>query len=151
MDLVILIGLQASGKSTFRRQRFDGTHVVVSKDSFRNNKRPARRQAFLVGEALSIGRSVVVDNTNVRREDRLLLIRQAEEFHATVFGYYLQCSLENSLRRNALRTGVERVPDVGVISMAKLFELPTWSEGYHELYLVSSESPDGFEIATMQR
>ncbi len=32
MDLVILIGLQASGKSTFVRTRLAETHVHVSKD-----------------------------------------------------------------------------------------------------------------------
>ena len=32
LELVLLVGLQASGKSTFRRERLDATHVVVSKD-----------------------------------------------------------------------------------------------------------------------
>jgi len=43
MEIVILVGLQGSGKSSFRRSRFDATHVVVSKDNFRSNRRPARR------------------------------------------------------------------------------------------------------------
>jgi predicted kinase len=77
MELVILIALQAAGKTTFRRRRFDRTHVVVSKDDFPNNRRPARRQQFLVREALAAGKPVVVDNTNPRREDRALLIALA--------------------------------------------------------------------------
>jgi len=47
-ELVILVGLQASGKSTFYRRHLSGTHVLVSKDLLRNNRRPARRQVQLI-------------------------------------------------------------------------------------------------------
>ena len=33
-ELVILVGLQASGKTTFYRRRLSGTHRHVSKDNF---------------------------------------------------------------------------------------------------------------------
>src|SRR5690349_2811421 len=74
MELVILSGLQASGKSTFAAERFAATHVHVSKDRLRNNPKPERRQHQLVAEALAAGRSVVVDNTNPTAEDRAALI-----------------------------------------------------------------------------
>ena len=64
MECVILIGLPASGKSTFFRERFAGTHDHISKDLLRNNRRPQRRQEQLIEESLASGRSVVVDNTN---------------------------------------------------------------------------------------
>ena len=40
-ELAILIGLQASGKSTFYRRHLAATHALVSKDRFRNNRNPA--------------------------------------------------------------------------------------------------------------
>ena len=40
LELVIFVGLQASGKSTFFRERFATTHELVSKDLLRNNKNP---------------------------------------------------------------------------------------------------------------
>jgi len=43
MELIIFMGLQASGKSTFYRSRFAATHAYVSKDMLRNNKQPGRR------------------------------------------------------------------------------------------------------------
>jgi len=43
MDLIILIDLQASGKSTFARVRFAGA-VYVSKDLMRNVRNKGRRQ-----------------------------------------------------------------------------------------------------------
>lgn len=60
----MLIGLQGAGKTTFAAQRFAETHVLISKDRLRNNRRPERRQQRLIAEALAAGRSVVVDNTN---------------------------------------------------------------------------------------
>lgn len=61
MELVLLVGLQGSGKTTFFRERFAATHEHVSKDNFRNNARPARRQRHLIAVAFAAGRSLVVD------------------------------------------------------------------------------------------
>jgi predicted kinase len=74
MELVIFIGLQASGKSTFFRKHFAATHELVSKDLMRNNKNRARWQAQLIEAALQAGRSLVVDNTNPTLDDRASLI-----------------------------------------------------------------------------
>ncbi len=51
-EVVVLVGLQGSGKSTFYRQRFAATHALVSRDLFRNNPRPSRRQRELLDGAL---------------------------------------------------------------------------------------------------
>ena len=76
MELVIFVGLQASGKSTFFRERFAATHEHVSKDLFRNNRDRNRRQAQLIEAALGKGVSVVVDNTNPTAGARMSLIRR---------------------------------------------------------------------------
>jgi hypothetical protein len=80
VELVIFVGLQASGKSTFFRERFAATHEHVSKDLFRNNRDRNRRQAQLIEAALGKGVSVVVDNTNPTVEDRRSLIRLGRRF-----------------------------------------------------------------------
>ena len=149
MELVILIGLQASGKSTFRRQRFDHTHVVVSKDHFPNNRRPSRRQEHLIRDALESGKAVVVDNTNPRLEDRQPLIGLAREFGVRAIGYFMPSRLEHSLARNAARQGRERVPDVGLYSTAKLMRVPSWAEGFDELYQVTLESDGTFVVHSL--
>jgi signal recognition particle GTPase len=56
-ELVIFVGLQASGKSTFFRERFATTHELVSKDLLGNNKNRNRRQAQLIEVALRAGSS----------------------------------------------------------------------------------------------
>ena len=74
MELVVFVGLQASGKSTFFRERFAETHEHVSKDLFPKNRNKNRRQEHLLRAALSAGRSMVVDNTNPTPEDRRPLV-----------------------------------------------------------------------------
>ena len=145
-ELVILIGLQGAGKSTFRRKFFDATHVVVSKDLLRNNRRPQRRQLELIHDALKQGRCVVVDNTNPRPEDRAALIDIGKQYGARVRGFYLSCSVETSRSRNALRLGRERVADIGIFATAQVLRRPSRAEGFDELYYVTTVDEGEFLI-----
>ncbi len=146
MELVIFIGLQASGKSTFFRERFAATHEHVSKDLLRNNKNRNRRQEGLVREALAAGRPVVVDNTNPSPEDREPLIRLGRELGARVVGYYIGSSVRESLARNKGREGKARVPDVAVYATAKRLVPPSYAEGFDELFVVGIACESGFEV-----
>ncbi len=137
MELVILCGLQASGKSTFRRDRFP-EHVVVSKDLMRNNRRPERRQRQLVAEALAGGRSVVVDNTNPSPADRVPLVAIGRAHGARAIAYYLDADFETCLERNASRSGPAFVPYVGLADVARRLEAPTLAEGFDEIWLVQA-------------
>ena len=87
-ECVILIGLPASGKTTFYRERFAATHAHVSKDLLRNNRHADRRQEQLIVESLAHGHSVVVDNTNASIDVRAQLVALARAHGAQVIGYY---------------------------------------------------------------
>lgn len=150
LELVLLIGLQGAGKSTFRRKFFDATHRVVSKDLLGNNRRPQRRQLELIHEALEQGISVVVDNTNPRTEDRAALIEVARQYEARVRGFYLSCSVETSQSRNALRPERERVSDVGILATAKVLRRPSRAEGFEELYYVTTTATGEFVVDTFR-
>ena len=145
-ELAIFIGLQASGKSTYYRLHLSNTHVHVSKDRFRNNRRPARRQAELITEALAAGRSVVVDNTNATVGLRRELIDLSRSHGATVTGYYFASKLADCLTRNATRTGKDRVPDVGLFSVAKALVRPSPDEGFDRLFHVTLVARGTFAI-----
>ena len=136
MELVIFVGLQASGKSTFFLERFAATHEHVSKDLFRNNKNPNRRQAQLIEDALGAGRCVVVDNTNPTLEDRRVLIGLGGEYGARIVGYYFDASVRECLRRNEMRQGKARVPDVAIYATAKKLVAPSIEEGFDGLLCV---------------
>ena len=48
MELIILVGLQAAGKSSFYRARFADTHALVSKDLLGNARGRQGRQMALI-------------------------------------------------------------------------------------------------------
>jgi predicted kinase len=137
MEVVLFVGLQGAGKSTFYRATFASTHVLVSKDRFRHNRRPQRRQMSLIEAALEEGRSVVVDNTNPTVEDRAAIIGLARAYGATVNGYYFDAPLADCLRRNALRSGKARVPDAALRITLERMCPPTAAEGFDRLFRVS--------------
>ena len=149
-DLVIFVGLQASGKSTFYRERFAATHEHVSKDLFRNNKNPNRRQAQLIEAALEEGSPVVVDNTNPTAEDRRTLIELGRRFGARIVAYYFDSTVRQCIERNRLRAGKARVPDVAIYATAKKLVSPSYSEGFDELFRVRLTA-SSFEVSAETR
>ena len=147
LQLIVLCGLQAAGKSTFYRKYFAQTHVLVSKDLLGNNKRPAVRQRQLLGEALQGGRSVVVDNTNVTRAERAELVGLGKEYEAEVMCYYFPLDVKRSLEQNRQRSGKARVPDVALFASRKRFEVPEWDEGFDRFYTVGIVEGGEFAVA----
>ncbi|MDB4979348.1 MAG: hypothetical protein JWM82_100 [Myxococcales bacterium] len=147
LEVIILIGLQGAGKSTFRSQRFAETHAVVSKDLLRNDRRPERRQRHLMLAALASGMSVVVDNTNPSVGERASIIDAAREAGARVRGYFFDSPLPECAARNDLRPAQTRVPRVGLLDAARRLVLPTRAEGFCELLTVRTLPDRRFEIA----
>ncbi len=146
MDLVLLIGLQGSGKTTFCERRFAGTHTYVSRDRLRNNRRPRRREQELIRLALTEGQSVVVDNTHPTAADRAPIIALARQHGARVIGYFFEPDLEACLERNRQRQGKACVPDVALFATVKIWEPPTIAEGFDELYLVQLSTNGDFAV-----
>lgn len=150
MECVILIGLPASGKSTFFRERFAGTHDHVSKDLLRNTRQPQRRQDQLIAASLASGRSVVVDNTNPGAAVRAPIIALARKHGAEVTGYFFVTEAGDALRRNRAREGRERVPDVAIFTVRKRLEPPTMAEGFDRLFSVRvNEADRTFDVSPM--
>lgn len=145
-ELVVLVGLQASGKSTFYRERLAATHALVSMDLLRNNRRPGRRQLVLVGEALAAGRSVCVDNTNPGRVERAELVALARAHGAEAVCYFFDEPLEDCLRRNALREGRARVPVVALYDARNRLAVPSRAEGFARMFRVRMGPADGFVV-----
>jgi predicted kinase len=148
MELVILMGLPASGKSTFCRERFANTHETVSKDAMPRTASKESRQRALVSAALRTGRSVVVDNVNATRAARAWLIEEAHAHAGRVIGYFFETTAKECLERNKTREGVARVPAVAIHASAKRFEPPDPSEGWDALYRVRLYS-GGFTVDAM--
>jgi predicted kinase len=151
-ECVILIGLPASGKTTFFRQRFAATHAHVSKDLLRNSRQADRRQQQLIVESLARQHSVVVDNTNASIEVRAQLVALARAHGAQVIGYYFPTETGDALRRNRARPGRERVPDVAIFAIRKRLEPPSLEEGFDRLFTVRLDESNGrFDVEPYSR
>lgn len=140
MDLVVLAGLQGSGKTTFHLARFADTHAHVSRDLFPSARDPAARQRTLVEAAAREGRSVVVDNTNARREDRLALVALARDLGMRPVLYWFPPDVRASIARNASRAEKARVPAVAVLATAKRLAPPHPVEGFEVAYEVRADA-----------
>lgn len=150
MELVILSGLQGSGKSSFFRERFEKTHLHVSKDLMRNVRDREARQRRLIADALAARRSVVVDNTNPTPAQRVPLIELGRAHGARIVGYFFDVPLKLCLARNAQRSGRARVPDVAIFTTAKRLVPPSVEEGYDALYTVRPDA-DGLRVERWPR
>ncbi|HZA49490.1 MAG TPA: ATP-binding protein [Myxococcaceae bacterium] len=149
--MVIFVGAQGSGKTTLYRERFEQTHLHISKDLLPRSADKRRRQRQLIQEALEARRSIVVDNTNASREDRAELIAQGRAHGVRVVAYYFDAPLADCLRRNALREGAARVPRVAVVALHKRLQPPSLAEGYDALYVARMVEPEGsFEISRVR-
>lgn len=146
MELIMMIGLQASGKSTFVRSRFGATYQYVSKDLLSGKRNPARRQQQLIEAALQQGISVVVDNTNPTIEVRRELINLGHLYAAETIGYYFAVQVEQCLKRNSAREGKARVPDVAIFATLKRLTRPSYAEGFTKLFYVYNRGDQNFEV-----
>jgi predicted kinase len=146
VELVVFSGLQASGKTTFYRERFAATHIHISKDAWPNARKKEERQRRLIDEHLRAGKPVVVDNTNPTPLEREPLIAIARSIGVRVSSYSFLVSVEEALRRNAQRDGRARVEDIGIFSVAKKLVLPTEAENFDQRFEVQL-TPQGFVVS----
>jgi predicted kinase len=147
VDLAVLVGLQASGKSTFCRRHLMDRHVLVSKDRFPRGARGKQaRQMRLVEEALAEGRSVAVDNTNPSPDEWRPLVEAGHAHGALVTAYWFPPDPAGSMRRNAVRPGRERVPDAGVRATLARLRHPTPADGFDAVFEVRFDGRGGFTV-----
>ena len=149
MRLAVLIGLQASGKTTFCQRVLAVDHVVVSKDDFPNARHRQRRQMRLIDQALAEGRSVAVDNTNPSPQEWQPLIEAARAHGAATVGYWFPCDLAAARERNAVRDGRARVPEVGLYATFKRLRSPRHGDGFDCCYRVVFDGAGGFHVRSM--
>src|SRR5258708_35204334 len=112
MEMIILMGLQASGKSTFYHTHFAATHEHISKDLLRTSKHKnkSQKQVECIERAFQAHHSVVIDNTNSTVEGREPLIELGHSYGTEVTGYYFEPDVAGSLERNKQRARKRQDP-----------------------------------------
>lgn len=144
--VAVLVGLQASGKTTFTRQVLGAGYLHVSKDHFPNARNRQRRQMRLITEALDAGRSVAVDNTNPSPAEWKPLIEAARQADVRAVAYWFPPDVRGSMQRNAARTPRERVPEAGIRATFARLRAPNTADGFDEVLTVRFDGKGGFDV-----
>jgi len=132
MECVILMGLQASGKSTFCRERFFNTHIRINLDMLRTR----HRERIYLMASFEAKQPFVVDNTNPSAEDRQPYIELAKQHKFQVIGYFFEPDFAASMKRNEERHGRAQVSEAGIRSVMKKLQPPDLHEGFDRLFRV---------------
>lgn len=133
MEAVILVGIQASGKTTFYKQRFFDTHVRISRDMLRTKN----RESLLLEACIRGQQPFVVDNTNPLAEERARYVAPARAARFRVVCYYFRTEPRAAIARNNKREGRARIPIPGLLGTYKKLEEPRPEEGFDEIYVVT--------------
>ncbi|MBK9580189.1 MAG: ATP-binding protein [Fibrobacterota bacterium] len=136
MEAVVFSGIQASGKTSFYKERFFRSHVLISLDQLHTRNKEKR----FLELCLELQQPFVVDNTNPTREDRSKYVQLAKGRKFMVVGYHFVSSLADAMLRNEVRQGSERIPEIGVRATAKKLEPPCFEDGFDQLFFVTLEN-----------
>lgn len=130
--IFILIGIQASGKTTFCQEYFCDFDIV-SLDIIKTRKKEYKT----INEIINSGKNLVIDNTNPTIEERKKYIDIAQQNGYKTVGIYFRSSVDECLKRNSKRGN--NVPLKGILATAKKLEQPSYFENFDELYYVKIE------------
>ena len=131
--IIIMIGIQGSGKSEFCRQKFGENYEHISLDELNTRN----KEQIVIDRCFSLGKNMVIDNTNPTKAERKKYITQAKENGFKVVGYFMESKLQPCSERNNRRDGKAKIPAKAIAATSNKLELPDYSEGFDELYFVS--------------
>jgi predicted kinase len=142
MELILLTGVQGSGKTTLYRDRFLATHVRVAMDLLRSRE----REAAFVALCLETRQPFVVDNTNATPADRRRYLEPARAAGFRTIGYLVEVDATVALARNAERSAQARVTVPRLVGTARRLVPPAPEEGFDELWHATAAPGGGWRI-----
>ena len=96
----------------------------------------------LIQECFSDSLDFVIDNTNPTRAERKKYISEAKQNGYRVIGYFMQSRLQECIARNNQREGKERIPAKAIAMTSNRLEMPSFDEGFDELYFVANDGSE---------
>ena len=130
MEVIIFVGIQGAGKSTFYRDRFLDTHIRINLDMLKTR----HREKIILHACLEAKQRFVVDNTNFQ-----------------VVAYYFQSNLEDCKQRNSQRPAKKVIPLVGLLATHKKLVVPSFAEGFDLMYSVKTNPDYSFTVEEMNK
>lgn len=133
--IMVLIGLHASGKSTFAHEVIEDRDDIVYLSS--NNQDVDKEMTITINEALKNGKHVIYDASNMNRKIRKAFLQQLPKNIKKV-AVYMDTDLNEIKLRNLNR---ERSVSEHVIDkMYKNLQVPIYSEGWDNIVIHHSDN-----------
>ena len=170
VELVILVGIQASGKTTFYRRCMEGRYLHVSLDNWRGRGRVRNKEYRAIMDGLRASADsggavlgVAVDNTNVTAATRSRYFGYASEFALSagarprVIAYFFDEDLASCLGRNEQRpreapAGTPyHVPPSALHDFHARLEPPRYEEGFDVIHRVAIDASGQFIVQEVPR
>jgi len=148
MELIMLVGIPTSGKSTFSNNPKYKDYIRVSSDDILQEVAKERQQSYntvfkgnirfaqiammkVLRKAIEDGKSIIWDQTNLTKKQRREKLKYIPDTYKKTAVYFV-VSLETALKRNTQRPGKVIPPEI-LERMIKEYELPTNEEGFDEI------------------
>ena len=132
MQLIIFMGIQASGKSSYYLLNLAHSHLRINLDMLKTR----HRENIIFEAGLASKTKMVIDNTNPDDESRARYIQRAKDAGFEVIAYYFKTDLNSTLERNKQRQGKAYIPEIGVRATYKKIQVPHLNEGFSEIFQV---------------
>jgi predicted kinase len=133
--MVLMMGIQGSGKSTFYQKFLADNFVRVNLDTLKTR----HQEQLLISDCLETGKSFAIDNTNPTKADRQRYIPLAQFAGYKVVGYFMESKLQACIQRNNQRTGSAMIPPAAIAATSNKLQMPSYDEGFDELYFVKND------------
>ena len=160
-ELVMFVGIPASGKSTASKEYEEMGYTVLSSDKIREDMiesatdKSEKFYKFLNAnvfeyikktalESVKKGVNTVIDATNLNRKKRKNFISDFRKLGCKVKCVLFITSIEVCSERNKQREGRAYVPLKDMRKMIKSFECPYYWEGFSEIIPVIDKTPYNF-------
>ncbi|MDG4652294.1 AAA family ATPase [Chryseobacterium arthrosphaerae] len=130
MEMIIFTGIPASGKSSLYKELFFNSHIRISMDLLNTRNKEGK----LLQYCLDTQSKMVIDNTNVSRENRRRYIQLAIQNKYSIVGYFFESDIRDCLERNKNRK--DSINETGIKAKYKELELPSLEEGFDQIVKV---------------
>lgn len=145
--LTLMVGLPASGKSTYSKQLVDENTILLSSDTIRKEllgKETDQTQNELVfttlysraREALLSDKNVIIDATNVSVRDRKRVLENFGDLSISRHAIVIQTPISECIKRDK-----QRARSVGayvVRKYARFYQTPTKDEGFNKITFIQN-------------
>ena len=131
MEMIILIGIAASGKTTWSKKCLPH-HVRISLDDIKSNK--TLEDKMIISE-LEKGNNIVIDDTNLTADIRQRHIKIAKKYGAVINAIYFCIDIQRAHKQNFNRE--KNISYYALNKQKKQLEMPNNEEGFDHIQFLN--------------